>query len=266
MLIDEKAEAYFAREALSKSGATALLRSPAHYLALAEQPVRETPAMAFGTLCHAMTLEPEVVDDIYIASPKFDRRTKAGKAEAEEFQEQHSGKQMIDLDVFQRAQRVAEAVRNHPTAGALLRDGKAEQTALWKQHGVDCKARIDYYTNNSIVDLKTTHDASADEFIKTCARFKYHMQAAHYLDGLEAITGWEPDSFTFIAAETEAPFSVGVYELDQRSIDGGRELMKRAAEVYKVAMNQDPKAWKSYPVEKAVLSLPGWALPQMDIL
>ena len=265
-LINEDADVYFAREALSKSGATALLRSPAHYLALADMPKRETPAMAFGTLCHAMILEPETVDDLYIAAPKFDRRTKVGKAGAEQFQEQHSGKEMIDVDVFQKAQRVAEAVRNHPTAGALFVDGKAEQTALWDQHGVECKARIDYYTNNSIVDLKTTHDASPDEFIKTCARFKYHMQAAHYLDGLEAITGWEPDAFTFVAVETEAPFSVGVYELDRRSIDGGRELMKRAAEVYKVALSHDPNEWKSYPVEKAVLSLPGWALPQMDIL
>jgi exodeoxyribonuclease VIII len=265
-LIDEGADVYFAREALSKSGAVALLRSPAHYLALADMPKRETPAMAFGTLCHAMTLEPETVDDLYIAAPKFDRRTKVGKAGAEQFQEQYAGKEMIDIDIFQKAQRVAEAVRNHPTAGALLQDGKAEQTALWDQHGVECKARIDYTTGNSIVDLKTTHDASPDEFIKTCARFKYHMQAAHYLDGLEAITGWEPDSFTFIAVETEAPFSVGVYELDRRSIDGGRELMKRAAELYKVALSHDPQAWKSYPVEKAVLSLPGWALPSMDIL
>jgi len=36
--------------------------------------------------------------------------------------------------------------------------------------------------------------------------------------------------------------------------------------LYKVALSHDPQAWKSYPVEKSVLSLPGWALPSMDIL
>ena len=119
-----------------------------------------TAAMLFGTLVHSMVLEPESVDALYLASPRFDRRTKAGKEALAEFEAQAEGKVVVDMDTFQRAQRTAEAVLTHPTAGPLFKGGNAEITARWEQHGLPCKARVDYYQGRSIVDLKTTQDAS----------------------------------------------------------------------------------------------------------
>jgi hypothetical protein len=258
------AEDYFAIPALSKSGATDLLRSPAHFLARRDRPMVPTAAMLFGTLVHSMVLEPESVDVLYLASPKFDRRTKAGKEALAEFEAQAEGKVVVDMDTFQRAQRTAEAVLTHPTAGPLFKGGNAEITARWEQHGLPCKARVDYYQGRSIVDLKTTQDASPDEFARSCARYGYHLQAAHYSDGMGRLDEKHLDGFIFVGVESASPHGVGVYTLDKAALDEGRRQMALAADLYRRAL--DEQSWKGYPTEMQQLSLPGWAAPRRDIL
>ena len=255
---------YFAIPALSKSGASDLLRSPAHFLARRDRPMAPTAAMLFGTLVHSMVLEPETVDVLYLASPKFDSRTKAGKEAQAEFEEQAGSKTVVDIDTFQRAQRVADAVRTHQTAGPLFEGGHAEVTARWEQHGLPCKARLDYYRDHSIIDLKTAQDASPDGFSRASATFGYHLQAAHYSDGLSILGGKPLDRFVFVAVESGPPHGVGVYTLDAAALDLGRRQMALAADLYRLAI--DPLEWKGYPTAVQELSLPGWAAPRRDIL
>jgi hypothetical protein len=59
------------------------------------------------------------------------------------------------------ALNMADAVRQHPYAAALLADGKAEQSFWWddKATGQRCKCRPDWYQGTTIVDLKTCQDA-----------------------------------------------------------------------------------------------------------
>jgi hypothetical protein len=100
------------------------------------------------------------------------------------------------------ALNMADAVRQHPYAAALLADGKAEQSFWWddKATGQRCKCRPDWYQGTTIVDLKTCQDASANSFARACATFAYHTQAAHYLNGTFA------DRFVFVAVEKTYPF------------------------------------------------------------
>jgi len=256
------ASEYHSWDALSASGAKQLLRSPAHYLAAKETQREPTPAMKFGTLVHAMVLEPDTVDTDFAAMPKIDKRTTAGKQQAELFAVTNAGKVIVDMDDFQRAQRTADAVRSHHLYNDLLKGASVEQSFRWDQHGVPCKARMDAIQGDLIVDLKTTQDASPDGFAKTMAGLKYYVQAAHYLDGFARVTGTEARNFIFIVVETEAPFAIGIYELDFVALEAGRHKMALAAEAYKATKSET--AWKGYSPDIVTLSVPSWVAGEVN--
>ena len=258
------AEEYHALDALSASGAKDLLRSPAHWLARRETPMKPSPAMAFGTLVHALILEPDRVHHLYAVAEKFDRRTTAGKLAFANFEAANAGKTIVELYDFQRAQRVRDSVMAHKVAAALLSTGGATELSLrWDMtSAVPRKARLDYYFEGRIVDLKTARDASPAGFARAVAQYQYHVQVAHYLAGIEATHGWEPDDFTFIAVEPESPFSVGVYQIDGPSIAAGKRLLDLAAAAYLTAHASG--AWLGYEREIVTLGLPAWALGRED--
>lgn len=250
---------YHAIDALSASGAKHLLRSPAHYLAQKEKPMEPTASMRLGTAVHTMILEPEKADIEIARAPKVDKRTKVGKETIELFEREHQGKLILDADVFDKAAAIAEAVAKHPVARDLLKDGQAETSMLWKAYdGLPCKARFDYYRGDGIVDVKTTQDASPEAFARSIASFKYHMQAAHYLQGYREVTGWDADYFTFVAVESEPPYAIGIYRLDEASLQTGRMLMEKAAMAFRTAA--DPVQWKGYARDIETISVPSWAL------
>ena len=73
-----------------------------------------------------------------------------------------------------------------------------------------------------IVDLKTTMDASPDAFARTAANFNYPLQAAYYVDGLQAAGIASPDavtSFVFLVVEKTPPYGVAVYTLPEDAIE-----------------------------------------------
>lgn len=250
---------YHAIDALSASGAKHLLRSPAHYLAQKEKPMEPTAAMRLGTAVHTMILEPEKADIEIARAPKVDKRTKVGKETLELFEREHQGKLILDADAYDRAAAIAEAVSKHPIAAKLLQGGQSEVSMLWKAYdGIPCKARFDYYKGDGIIDVKTTQDASPEGFARSIASLKYHMQAAHYLQGYREVTGWDAEHFTFIAVESEAPHAIGIYVLDEPSLQSGRMLMERAAFAFQKA--NDRASWKGYNPEPMTISVPSWAL------
>ena len=64
--------------------------------------------------------------------------------------------------------------------------------------------------------------------LELSVNFKYHLQAAHYLQGTGA------KRFIFVAVEKVFPYSVGVYELSPHFIERGYELQEKALSDIKV--------------------------------
>ena len=116
------------------------------------------------------------------------------------------------------------------------------------------KARLDWITENDlIVDLKTVAagGASPANFAKQVANFKYHLQAAHYLE----MSGMQ--RFVFVVVEREPPFQIGVYQLDDDAIAEGRYLRRKALDL--IANCRVFNDWPGYtPLEPQTLSLPNW--------
>ena len=245
---------YHADPAISASHLHLVARSPQHYWARYVDPERIPPAptaaMTFGSLVHCAVLEPDELEKRYDVCPP--RNTKAGKERAIEMREQ--GIEPVTASDMRMAHAMARAVKRHPLAGELLQEGKAEQSFWWDDldTGLRCKCRPDWLKDDGvIVDLKTTNDASPQGFAKSVATFRYHVGAAHYLNGIKA------HRFVFIAVEKEAPYAVAVYELDENAMVEGQRLTAR--DLRRIVNCRQQESWPGYGDGLTMLSLPTWA-------
>jgi hypothetical protein len=80
--------------------------------------------MRLGSLAHCAVLEPDELSKRY--STCLPRNTKAGKEQAAELAA--AGIEAVTESDMALALNMADAVRQHPYAAALLADGKAEQS------------------------------------------------------------------------------------------------------------------------------------------
>jgi exodeoxyribonuclease VIII len=134
-----------------------------------------------------------------------------------------------------------------------------EHCYFWRdaETGLECKARPDYLrADNIYIDLKTTDDASHEEFSRSVAKWAYFRQAAFYTDGLKAATGRDLAGCVLIAVEKEPPYGVAVYVLDDTAIEFGRLKYKQA--LYTIAECRKRNEWPGYPTETQTIVLPGW--------
>lgn len=257
---------YHAGPGVSKSGLDKVAQSPLHYWAAYldpnRQPREETPAMKVGTAIHAAVLEPDVFRDGYLPAPRIDKRTKAGKEMYADLQAIAESKNaiLLDADDYAACVAIADQVRLHPAARALFREGAAEQSAFWTdaETGVLCKARPDWLMPGAILDVKSTENASPGGFQRSVANYRYHVQAAWYLDGLAAATGDRLQAFIFCCFEKTPPYACAFYYADADMIELGRREYRKALRVYADCLAADK--WPGYPVEILPISLPAWIL------
>jgi exodeoxyribonuclease VIII len=245
---------YHADPAISASHLKAVMQSPYHYwrrfLDPKRPPMEPTSAMRLGSLAHCAVLEPDELSNRY--SICLPRNTKAGKEQAAELAA--AGIEAVTESDMVLAFNMADAVRQHPYAAALLADGKAEQSFWWddKATGQRCKCRPDWYQGTTIVDLKTCQDASPGAFARACATFGYHTQAAHYLNGTFA------ERFIFIAVEKTYPYAVGVYELDAAAMAAGAKQCRIGLQT--IGDCRAINEWPGYTTTCDTIAMPNWAL------
>ena len=260
-LIKMNEREYHAHHALGSSDIKQLLTNPHGF----RQEKTSNKAQELGSLVHKLILEPEEFASSYYVLENIDRRTKEGKekyiralAEAEA-----ENKEIIDIATYNQGKEIAEAFKNTSVA-KLLSEGVAENCAFSEIDGVAVKCRPDYFRadKNIIIDLKTTSiagGASALNFQKAVANFRYYIQASLYMQILGA------EEFYFIAIETQSPFMVGVYKLDIAALELGETQIKKALKRYKNLSKYKANAYldDSYKVVKE-LRLPNWCYYEND--
>ena len=253
---DMPAEKYHAVDALSKSLMSKILKSPAHYKAALEEHQEPSKSMQLGTAIHTAVLEPHLYSQVVaVIPPDIDGRTKEGKAWKEAHKSRIHLTHAEDIDV----QGVANSVRRHPFWDIMHLAHKIEASifAEDEETGIALKARPDVWiSDNLLVDVKTTDDASPEAFSRTVTAFGYHIQAAHYL----IMTGAE--NFIFVAVERKAPYAVGIYRLDAEWIQAGENLRRKAITLLHECLALD--SWPAYPTTTITLSCPKWALNKSE--
>ena len=257
---------YLSWDAVSVHDLMLVSRSPAHLREARLAPKEPTANMRFGTAAHAwILLEPPDAAKEIIVCPKVDRRTKAGKAAYAEFEAEAGDRTVVSEEEADQLCRMKAAVHDSPAArGLLLAAPDREVSCCWdsaSQPGMLCRGRPDAMSRKLIVDLKTSFDASPKEFARSAANFKYHAQAAYYLDGLKRIGEVDDDAmFAFVVVEKLPPYGVACYVLDDDAMQAGRAFYMDALATY--AECRTSNHWRSYSATDKVetLSLPRWAL------
>lgn len=242
---------------LSSSGLKELLRSPAHFRLWLSRRDALTEATRFGIHAHRLLLEPHLPAPV--VKPKFDRRTKIGKADAEAWDAEHGDRDWIDADYMDRLANCVAAVRAHPGASLLLSDGVAERSLVWDENGIRCRARMDWCRDDDgIVDLKSTGDAGKVGFARSIHKFGYAVSAAWYWRGFRAVYGRDPSYWAWIAAESDEPYGVACYTAGEATLRTGAILVERALATFRacVAANR----WPAYPDGIEEIDLPRYAL------
>lgn len=171
----------------------------------------------------------------------------------------NSHRQILNQEQWDAVHKAAKAIKEHPAASKLINAGRAEQSIYWNDPltGELCRCRPDWWRDdNIVVDLKTTENASKDGFAKSIANFRYDVQAAFYLDGIEAATGKRPRGFVFVAIEKKPPFAVGVYVLDAETLDAARAVYQKDLQAY--AACQQSGEWPGYGDKIQTINLPAW--------
>ena len=249
---------YHRDPSISKSGLDQFRKSPAHFQAWLKEDRQQTPAMRIGTLTHLAVLEPDTFNSVTVIAPLVDKRTKEGKSIWEQFKGENDGKEILSLDEHEQIVAMRDSVRKHQAAGKLLARGGSEISvfAVCPQSKVMCKGRFDWLDGNTIVDLKTTEDASPEGFAKSVANYRYHIQAAHYL-ALTGLVGIKDATFKMIAVEKAAPYAVAVYELDAADLILAEAERIKLLEMF--ASCTQFQSWPAYSQTITKISLPRWA-------
>ncbi len=175
----------------------------------------EAGQMDIGKVCHALMLEGI---DVAEWLPFPDWRTNAAKEAREAARA--AGKVPIlekhreDILAMVAAARVQ--LNQHRDAKRAFMDGKPEQTLIWEEDGIACRARLDWIMNDHshIYDYKTrSGSANPDQLSRTLFAEGWDCQAAWYVRGLKAITGKDVP-FSFVLQETFPPYALSVVALD----------------------------------------------------
>lgn len=223
------------------------------------EPQFTSDAMEFGSAAHSALLEPETFQSMYAVSPKFDKRTKAGKEGAAEFESANFGKTVIDQDDAFKIGQIVANCKAIPAVAAALSAFEKEKTYTWDHPvGFKMKARLDLvdHKNGVIIDVKTTRNGEEREFLKQLLALRYDCQLLHYSFPLDTAA-----TVYTIAIESDTA-QVALYDVtdivhSQFTLKRYEKALETAVQV--LAMKECPPKFKPEIIN---LTLPKWALEE----
>lgn len=253
---------YFAHPALSASGAIRLGQvSPQRWRAERDLPATTSDAFDFGTAVHQLVLRDlETVEVLDFP----DWRTNAAK----EARERARADGLIPLlrKRYDEAMAVVRALRAHPYAFAAFVAGAPEQSLFWTDAatGIQLKARLDWLPDRGRVfaDYKTAASVHPADLKKAVFTHGYHQRAAWYLDGLRRLKLAEDPAYLLIFQEKTPPYEVYPCQLDAEALGWGALQNRKAIDRYAELMAAD--VWPGWADDVATLSLPPWAIKQLE--
>lgn len=272
---------YHKRPEMSASWLKKYRTSAAHALHAHDFPQDQSSAMRLGTLVERWVLEPSRIS---LEPPAGTRNSKAWKDWAEDHQ--GDGTILVTRDEFATAKVLADAVLTHPVAGPLFRaPGNSEVMATWTRAAgggfLDCRMLADRVLSEerTILELKTTRDASPSSFSRDCEFYGYHLSGKWYIDGLSmqdqesaAKLGWSGDTpprHLIVAVETGSPaietwehlkdptLLVRLYELEPGALAQAAVEIEDLLDLH--AQCVELGKWPGYPTTVQPLALPKWS-------
>ena len=217
-----------------------------------------------GSAAHNMVLRQDRWREEIDVIDAEDRRKKATR---EAIEASHAaGRHPVLKSEYARLEAMVTVLEAHPHAGKAFRDGKPEQTIVWKdkETGVICRARPDWLPNANPKpegDYKTSGDAKPSEWNR-----RFLLQHGGILRG-----GWYHEAFTaigrknptlyYIVQETRPPYAIVCQTAMPEVIDYGKRMMRKALRTWAECLDKD--VWPAYEFIQG-LSLPEWKRQQLE--
>lgn len=173
------------------------------------------------------------------------------------------GRTVIPRGDGEFAENMRDAVRGDAAAMRYLSVGRAELSLQWTERttGLLCKSRIDWLTciNGSwvLVDLKTARSIVERDLSRAAAQYGWHTAMAFYHDALAAL-GIQVERVVMIVVCSRPPHDVGVFEVGEGALEGGREAYQGWLRSVKRCRELDewPGRYKS---QEQILHVPDYA-------
>lgn len=234
-------------------------------------PEREEKAhFIMGRLLHELLERGDATwADWHVTPPGFSEAhvKKWEQAIAERDSAKAAGKSCVPHGDAMKATQMVAAVHKHPRAKLLFKSGIFEPTLAWqdKETGIWLRVRPDFFPSvrKWIPDYKSTVSAKPDDFAKSVDNYGYHMAAALYLDGIEALFGERPAGFMFVAQEKTEPFVTEIFQLDEEAIGWGRVLNRRSLRRLAKCLATD--TWPTYGNDVNLVTLPDWTRKRLEL-
>lgn len=165
---------------------------------------------------------------------------------------------------YRACRGISHRVHTHPSAKQIFHTGWPETSIFWtdRDTGVSCRGRLDWIypedvntKNRTIVDVKSTINASSNSFQRDVFKYGYHIQAAMYWDGLTSL-GYNVGNFIFSAWEKKPPFATALYYMTTELLNAGREEYKKLIKIYAECLESN--TWPGYSNNIEPLLLPDW--------
>lgn len=220
---------YHSNKSISASGLKEIYqKSIYHYLT---KKWTTSEAMKLGSAVHSYILEgKDAFDKEFFVWEKPDLRIKANKEKHAAAMLKAGKRDMISKDQFgiiaeMQAQFYDNELANHYTKGIV------EQSHYAKFEGVPVKVRPDCLDpkGNWISDIKTCQNNSPRAFRSDIYKRSYHLQAYFYC----TVLGVPVENFRFLAVESNAPYTVEVYALNDQQIADGEAAFRKAFDEWK---------------------------------
>ena len=227
-------------EALSCSMLKPLLKSPAHFQASLTSRTKASKAMDFGSLVHALVLEPHTVgNEVSVYPGLADGRS----SEYKTFLTKQNGRLVVDEPTFARARNLAEKVLSRRVFGRpfgdFVSEGIPEASIYFEEPttGLQLRTRMDLYHPEFSFDLKTTRHGTISAFTRDAVEMHYDFQAFMYTIARSLYEGKSTfPKFVFIAVENEEPHAIHQVTAGESFMSNGAKKFQEVLSVYSACM------------------------------
>lgn len=253
-------DAYQAHDAVNFSTLKHMRTSPLKYKHVVDNGIDDTVIFGIGRAVHAGILQPE---RLALDFAVYEGKTRKGK-EWDKFEADNEGKTILKSGEWDDAMRAADKVKSDPIAREWLNLDKAliERPITWTdpKTGLACKGRPDA-VHSAVLDVKGTSSIDERIFRALATRLGYFGQLAFYRRGYRALTKMSLPC-AIVAVENDAPYDVGVFVLDEDSLNAADAEISRL--LAKVAECRKSGLWPGRYQAAQTMALPDWARGEVE--
>ena len=241
-LDDNYKESITMKDFISIDELKSFLKSPRNYFFETIVNKKQIEVYSLGLCVYELLFNETIFNEKYIVSPKFDRRTKAGKDAYVKFTEFESvGKIILSYEENILIREISTNVLINPELYNQIADSNYAKICyiIDKNTGLKIKLKADVFLEDEyLIDFQSCKESSPTKFKTEIEYHNHNLTAAFVLDFLNM------KEYIFVSCESKPPYQICLYSLSEEYIISGREQYRMALDLLK--WSYDNSFWCDY--------------------